>query len=94
MSKIAEEKIEMVLNSFIGPFIDAALEAKESGDMCTARALEKKAVSLYRSMPHITYVESLDKRNYRKIYENSFSHQRDRMDECGRASLTSYKRRG
>lgn len=87
MSTIAEEKLEMVLASF-------PTEPADKSDMCRARVLEKRTVSLYRSMPHITYVESLDKRNYRKIYENSFSHQRGRFDECGRASLTSLKRKG
>ena len=87
MSRIAEEKIEMVLASF-------PTEPADKSDMHRARVLEKRTVSLYRSLPHITYVESLDCRNYRKIYENSFSHQRDRMDECGRASLTSLKRKG
>ena len=87
MSKIAEEKIEMVLASF-------PTEPADKSDMHRARVLEKRTVSLYRSLPHITYVESLENRNYRKIWENSFSHQRNRMDECGRASLTSLKRKG
>lgn len=87
MDNISKEKIESLLGSFPKDPVDKS-------DMRRARALEKRTVRLYRFLPHVTYVETLNFRNYRKIYENSFSHKRDRMDECGRVSLTSVKRKG
>lgn len=87
MDNIAKEKIESLLGSFPADPVDRS-------DIRRARALEKRTVRLYRFLPHVIYIETLESRNYRKIYENSFSHKRDRMDECGRISFTSVKRKG
>lgn len=87
MGNIVEHEIELLLRSF--PAV-----SPDKSDICRARTFEKRTVGLYRSLPHITYVKTLDNRNYREIYENSFSHQRNRMDECGRISLASIRRKG
>ena len=82
-----DDQIELLSRSFPEMHSDMS-------DVCRARVLEKHTVPLYRALPIITYVENLDCRNYRGIYENSFSHTRDRMDECGRISLASMRRKG
>lgn len=96
---VTAERIKTILASFDFPKdkypgYESFKEMKEKeGERC-ARASEKRTVKLYRFLPHVPYIETLDCRNYTKIGENSFSHKRDRMDECGRISLTSEKRMG
>jgi len=62
-------------------------------DIRDVRAATKKRLKLYSYAPHDIYIKSLKSRQYRRIFENSFSERRTRLDECGRLSLTSIKRK-
>lgn len=61
-------------------------------DIRDVRAATKKRLKLYSYTPHAIYIKSLKSRQYHRIFENSFSERRTRLDECGRLSLTSFKR--
>jgi len=61
-------------------------------DIRDVRAATKERVKLYSYTPHAIYIKSMKSRQYHRIFENSFSERRTRLDECGRLSLTSFKR--
>lgn len=61
-------------------------------DIRDVRAVAKKNAKLYSYAPHVIYIKSLRSRQYHRVFENSFSERRTRLDECGRLSLTSLKR--
>lgn len=102
---IEQEKIESLLDSFDcskslgcwskkpGPTPEEMQEIKRK-DIRRARAIEKDHTRLYRPAPHVIYIETLHMRNNTKIWEHGSFSARNRMDECGRISLTSEKRKG
>ena len=61
-------------------------------DIRDVRAATKKRLKLYTYYPHAIYIKSMKHRQYHRIFENSFSERRTRLDECGRLCLTSFKR--
>ena len=69
-----------------------ALSNPRMYDIRDVRAVAKKNAKLYSYAPHAIYIKSLRSRQYHRIFENSFSERRTRLDECGRLSLTSFKR--
>ena len=62
-------------------------------DIRDVRAATKKRLRLYSYYPHNIYIKSMKKRQYHRIFENSFSERRTRLDECGRLCLTSFRRK-
>lgn len=62
-------------------------------DIRDVRAATKKRLRLYLYYPHDIYIKSMKKRQYHRIFENSFFERRTRLDECGRLCLTSFKRK-
>lgn len=61
-------------------------------DIRDVRAATKKRLKLYSYYPHEIYIKSMKHRQYHRIFENSFSERRTRLDECGSISLTSKRR--
>jgi len=78
-------KLNMILEST--PLSDPRMY-----DIRDVRAATKERVKLYSYTPHAIYIKSMKSRQYHRIFENSFSERRTRLDECGRLSLTSFKR--
>lgn len=61
-------------------------------DIRDVRAETKRRMRLYKYEPHAIYIKSMKHRQYHRIFQNSFSERRTRLDECGSISLTSKKR--
>lgn len=76
------KKLDLLLkvNSLSDPDIE---------DIRLVRAIGKKRINLYPFRPFDIYIESLHLRQYKKIFQNSFSEARTWLDESARVSLTS-----
>ena len=76
------EKLDLLLK--VNTLSDPDIE-----DIRVVRAIGKKRINLYPFRPHEIFVKSLPSRGYKKIFQNSFSERRTRLDEKARVSLTS-----
>lgn len=88
MDNIARVQCIDVLNSFKSD--STGLE-----DTCAVRAAEgaDSHVSSFDGAYRMVTPEGLREDRYHRIYENSFSGRRSRLDESGRISLTSKHRK-
>ena len=79
------EKLDLLLrvNNLSDPDIE---------DIRVVRAIGKKRANLYPFRPYDIYIESLEYRQYRKIFQNSVE-PRTWLDEPARVSLTSKSRK-
>lgn len=85
MHVIAQKKCEKVISSF-------KTDTSNFPDTCAVRAKEKRDAVLFRLTHQILSENGIRENQYYRIYENSFSRARNRLDECGRVSLTSRNR--
>ena len=76
------EKLDLLLR--VNTLSDPDIE-----DIRRVRAIGKKRINLYPFRPVDIYIESMHLRWYKKIFQNSFSESRTRLDESARVSLTS-----
>ena len=59
-------------------------------DIRVVRAIDKERIKYYSFMPYALYAETMEYRNYHRIFDNSFSEPLTRYDAgYGRASLVS-----
>lgn len=75
------EKLDLLLR--VNTLSDPDIDIRE------ARAIGKKRANLYPFRPWYIYIESLEYRWYKKIFENNCFCARTRLDERARVSLTS-----
>ena len=74
------EKLDLLLR--VNNLSDPDIDIRE------ARAIGKKRANLYPFRPYDIYIESLEYRQYKKIFQNSVE-PRTWLDESARVSLTS-----
>ena len=74
------EKLDLLLR--VNNLSDPDIDIRE------ARAIGKKRANLYPFRPYDIYIESLEYRQYKKIFQNS-DKPRTWLDESARVSLTS-----
>lgn len=85
MHTIARKRCEKVMKSF-------TVDSSNSPDTRTVRAKEKDDVILFHLTQQILTERGMRENQYYRIYENSFSRCRNRLDERGRVSLNSKNR--
>lgn len=86
MNAIANAKIEEVLEYLCNGL-------KNSPDTSAARCEQQKGLEVFRETMLMQSVEDMQDNEYHRIYQNSFSRCRSRVDERSRVSLTSKERK-
>lgn len=68
-------------------------DLEDSPDTAAARCEQQKGLEVFRKTMLMQTVRCMQDNEFYKIYQNSFSRCRSRLDEHSRVSLTSKKRR-